>query len=77
MEEEVRDMHLRAGEAYGHAATCRSKVDYKSENAAIKSANKMSAAYSRKLEAYPCFFCGGWHVGRAMTSDECAKWMEP
>lgn len=74
-----RKMHLAAGEAYGREATCgppeKPKVDYKSEDSAAQAAVKLSGKYNRDLEGYPCFWCGGWHVGRALTMKERAQWM--
>lgn len=68
-------MHLRAGEAYGRDATCGLKVDYKREESAIRAAQAMTAKRTdgKRLEAYPCFFCAGWHVGREMTDEERAR----
>jgi len=70
MEPDIRMMHLAAGFAYGKDATCGTKVDYKSEPSADKAAAAMSAKGSKTLEAYPCFWCHGWHIGRAMTTEE-------
>lgn len=64
------DMHLAAGRAYGKERTCGRKIDYKSEVSAFKAANGMMAKRSKDLEAYPCAFCFGWHIGRKMTEDE-------
>lgn len=44
------------------------KVDYKSKETAEKSAIAMNKKPSTKneLEAYRCYICGGWHLGRKM-----------
>lgn len=67
------ELHHAAGRAYGQEATCGHKVDYRSEGTASASAARMSAKYGRELEAYPCVWCGGWHIGRAMTEAERAQ----
>lgn len=62
--------HLRVGRESGREATCGQKVDYKSEGTAIKVAERMNGRGDRRnvLEAYPCYWCEGWHIGRKMTS---------
>jgi hypothetical protein len=74
MDTEVRDIHLRAGRAYGQVATCgppeKPKVKYGSEVKADVSAKRMTLKFKRVLEAYPCYWCGDWHIGRAMTPEE-------
>lgn len=74
MYQSIYRMHLVAGKTYGEEATCGSKIDYRSEASAAKAAIKMGAKYSDKdFEEYPCCWCGGWHVGRAMTEEEVVK----
>lgn len=63
-------MHLAAGQAYGREATCGKKIDYKGEERAAQAAATLSAKFEKDMEAYPCFFCGGWHIGRTMTPME-------
>lgn len=70
MDEKERQMHLRAGRQYGQEATCDTKIKYGSEESAAKAAVAMSTKYGRDLEAYPCDFCGDWHIGRTMTEEE-------
>jgi hypothetical protein len=70
MNEKTKQMHLAAGRAYGEEATCGRKIDYKSEESADKAAAAMSAKGDKVLEAYPCCWCKGWHIGRAMTWEE-------
>ncbi len=70
MDEETRARHMSAGEAYGRAATCGNKIDYKSEKSAARAAEAMNAKSDKVLEAYPCFWCQGWHIGRAITEQE-------
>lgn len=69
------EMHLRAGATYGRESTCGIKIDYASEQTASKAALAMTArqkklGYERPLEAYPCTWCSGWHIGREMTEEE-------
>lgn len=71
------EMHLRAGKHYGEAATCGEKVDYKSEESAEKAASNLSNKYGRSLEGYPCYWCSGWHIGRAMTEAERMLFSDP
>ena len=61
--------HLEVGRVSGQERTCGKKVDYKSEETAVKVADKLNARGDRRnlLEAYPCYWCSGWHIGRAMT----------
>jgi hypothetical protein len=79
MNEETRAMHLAAGKAYGRGATCGVKVDYTNETSADKAAAAMTAknAGTKVLEAYPCYWCCGWHIGRAMTEPEMARTTPP
>lgn len=71
------DMHLRAGRYYGKLATCGTKIDYKSEPSATAAAVKMSKKSNRELEAYPCDWCHGWHIGRTMTERERSIFSHP
>lgn len=71
------DQHLKAGEIYGLDATCgglekkkKKKIDYKSRESASKAARAMMRKGSKPLEPYPCFWCGGWHIGREMQYEE-------
>ena len=73
MDAETREMHLTAGEHYGRKATCGLKVDYKSEESANKAVAAMGAKGSKVMEAYPCFWCDGWHIGREMTETEVTR----
>jgi hypothetical protein len=70
MDQSEVDMHIKAGLAYGEEATCGTKINYAGESSAIRAASFASAKYEKDLEAYPCAFCDGWHIGRAMTDDE-------
>lgn len=64
-------MHVNAGTFYGEQATCQySKVDRKSELSAKHQAALESARLKKDMEAYPCAWCDGWHIGRKMTETE-------
>lgn len=66
MEIATYDRHIAAGLLAGRDATHGNKIDYKSEVSADKAAKKMNAKPTTRhlLEAYPCAFCRGWHIGR-------------
>lgn len=75
MEDEKVQLHLAAGEAYGREATCGTKHNHETEGHAAKataSLNRSGKAH-HEVEAYPCFWCGGWHVGRKMDEAELAQ----
>lgn len=63
-------IHIQAGRSYGRESACGDKVDYQSEAGAVRAAGLMSAKHNRELEAYPCVWCTGWHIGRALTAEE-------
>ena len=65
-------LHLEAGKAMGEERTCGTKVNYKSEESAGRAATSMNAKPTtlKPLEHYPCWFCGGWHLGRRMSPEE-------
>lgn len=67
------DMHIAAGVVYGRERTCGTKTDFKSEERAIEVAPVLSRKFGHEMEAYPCAFCAGWHVGREMTAEEREK----
>lgn len=69
-------MHVAAGRHYGQQSTCGTKIDYGSEETADIAAQIMSVKHRRSLEAYPCAWCSGWHIGRKMTDDERRQFMK-
>lgn len=75
MDELTRKIHMAAGEEYGRQATCRNgnKINYQTETKACKAALRMSEKNDRDMEGYPCFWCGGWHVGRTLTELEIER----
>jgi hypothetical protein len=73
MEPEWKELHLRAAIFYGEASACGKKVDYKSETTARSAAVALSLTYKKQMEAYPCPWCQGWHIGREMLPKEVAQ----
>lgn len=75
MDERTRAIHLAAGEAFGRDNTCGRKVRHPTEERAISASRAMnrSPKSHHEVEPYPCFFCGEWHTGRAMTPAEYAQ----
>lgn len=73
MDTETYQMHLVAGRTYGPDSACTGKIDLKSEATAVRVAEQMSVKYCRDMEGYPCTWCGGWHVGRALTIAEIER----
>lgn len=47
--------------------SCEGKVRHGSEAAAENAAVRTPGMGGRVLMAYPCDFCGGWHVGGRST----------
>jgi hypothetical protein len=41
------------------------KIDYKSQESAARSAEKLTEKWGRAMDAYQCWFCKGWHIGNA------------
>jgi hypothetical protein len=73
MDESTTAMHLAAGEHYGQVATCDIRFGYMSEEGAVASAEAFTKKYGNALEAYPCFWCKGWHIARPMTPEEIER----
>ncbi len=86
MNEDIYRLHIQAGKAIGKDETCDRKIDYKTEASAIlqgrgyanEAADRMNSKPNTRntLEAYPCAFCQGWHIGRAMTREELESYIE-
>ncbi len=79
MDQELYDLHIAAGRAAGKDRTCGEKVAYPSEESGQRAAEAMNAKESTRkpLEAYPCAFCAGWHLGRKMSLDELRSHQAP
>ena len=69
MEEELRRLHLKAGEVAGRDKTCGKKHAYLTEEVAQKAANNHNKWKERRhdVEPYPCAFCKQWHIGGVMS----------
>jgi hypothetical protein len=64
--------HYMIGLLSGQNACClrwgKPKQNYKTKERAEQSAIALMKKQSGKiLEAYPCVWCQGWHIGRKMT----------
>ncbi len=72
MDPELFELHIVAGRRAGAERTCGRKVAYPSEASAARGATAMNEkpGTRKPLEAYPCAFCGDWHIGRQMSLDE-------
>jgi hypothetical protein len=69
MDRETYNWHLEAGREAGIERTCGKKTKFADEEKAEKAATHHNSWQERKhdVEAYPCAFCGGWHIGRIMS----------
>lgn len=72
MDEKIKQLHLNAGKICGEEHTCKGKINYKSEETALKAADSLnkSGKARHEVEPYPCVFCSGWHIGRKMSLKE-------
>jgi hypothetical protein len=72
MNEDLHKLHIEAGFKIGKEKTCGTKIDYDTEDTAVRAAEKMNHKPNTRntLEAYPCAFCNGWHIGREMSRSE-------
>lgn len=68
MDKIIYDLLFAAGKAYGKEKSCVDKVDFKTEELANKKIKELKK--QNKLQAYPCYFCGGWHIGRKISISE-------
>lgn len=70
MTPEEHAMYFRAGEARGRKITCGVKIYHNTEERAREMAKSWGAKQGQDLEAYPCFYCWGWHIGAKLTPKE-------
>ena len=70
MDREIYLSHIKAGYVCGKEHTCGKKIDYKNSEKSGLTAEKLSIKYNKEMEAYPCVFCHGWHIGRKMSTEE-------
>lgn len=68
MDAELVELHKKAALSSGKDRACEGKINFKSEETAEKAAARLNKKTDRPnfhlLEAYPCPFCEGWHIGR-------------
>jgi len=76
MDEKLIRVHILAGKEYGQEPTCGAKVDYKTEATATRIAEKLSSKFGKEMEAYPCYWCNGWHIGRKLTKEELQNFLD-
>jgi hypothetical protein len=78
MDEKLQKLHLAVGTIVGKDKTCGNKIDYATYESAIEAAERMNKKPNtrNKLEAYPCGFCNGWHIGREMSAAELESYLE-
>lgn len=62
------ELSLKVGEYLGREKSCEGKVRHRSRKKAWETVLAINASSYRKhkVHAYPCFWCGGWHVGRKL-----------
>jgi hypothetical protein len=78
MDEDIQKLHIQAGLVIGKEKTCGKKINYLTEDQAAESVEKMNSKASTRntLEAYPCAFCQGWHIGREMSRSELESYID-
>jgi hypothetical protein len=71
MSTQERDWHLRMSRETGKELACDNKVNYLREETATRIAEKLNGRGDRRreLEAYPCWWCQGWHIGGKMARE--------
>ena len=63
-------IHYQIGKRAGRERACDGKIRYQGERIAVKAANNWNYGDNEcdhACEPYPCFWCGGWHIGRRMN----------
>lgn len=74
MDDLTREVHYAAGREYGKEAVCEGKTQYAAEVNAVEEAARITTA-KLPIEAYPCAYCDHWHVGRALSPREGARFL--
>jgi deoxycytidylate deaminase len=77
MKPEIYRLHINAGRKAGIESTCGEKQKHVTEEDAIIAAKRMNKSGNafREVEAYPCAFCGWWHIGGRMAHDELIRYV--
>jgi hypothetical protein len=78
MNEDLQELRMGVGLVIGIDKTCGKKINYVTEDQGSEFADKMNSKASTRntLEAYPCPFCKGWHVGREMSRSELESYLD-
>lgn len=80
MNEATRELHLHIGRVYGRVSTCgppeKPKIDYRRFDRARETALTLSTKFGKPMEPYPCYWCHGWHIGRALTMEEIDRFLK-
>jgi len=74
-------LHRAAALYYGSRASHAGKIDWHSEERALRAGDAINGRNianddPRRVEAYPCVYCAGWHVGRVLSPAE-REWFTP
>jgi len=65
---------LKISKICGYKNSCKNKVNYKWKYTANTVLDNLKQKYhTQELESYPCYFCGGWHIGRKIHPKEVSK----
>lgn len=79
MTDELKEIHLKVGSLMNRDGVCGKKINYRSEESAVRASNSMNKKTEREgyheLEPYPCYYCNGWHIGRKMSIEEMKKYI--
>jgi hypothetical protein len=58
----------------GVVRSCGVKVKYDTEQQAEKSAKRNGKKWGKEMNAYPCYWCNHWHIGRKMSKEELERY---
>ena len=73
MDQNEYNLQLKIAILCGEKNSCGTKINYKSEATSVKKALEINMKKGRNLEAYPCPFCNGWHLGSKKTKEDIDK----
>lgn len=77
MEEELRQLHLKAGRYLGIKKICEKREKYYTYLSAKCIVDKWNYTSPSLLQrTYPCPFCKMWHIGRAMSRETLEKFAD-
>jgi len=60
----------REFEAIAKDRACGKKIKYHSEETAIRVAGEMQAKHNKHFDAYQCWYCNDWHIGKDEWDDD-------